>query len=391
MASNAILHGEDRGFFKAFPKVRAGKSGANLHRRLIVIHQLAADLMAAADAVELQHCLDSTLGGWLPSATIRLFSNPGNHHRRAAGSGDDPIGWTRGAGIPVIIENTLADLYPEEELHPPEANSRAIISLPLRSSGHVLGCLVIHSAKPGRFTPLDCYLASLVAAHVVSALENIFTRRQLREASRRYHEQEQKLMELHRQLQKLAHTDELTALYNKRRLQSQLENEVSRARRYGSKISCLMIDLDRFKPINDTHGHMAGDQVLAELGSIFRKSSRESDFIARYGGDEFTILLPQTDARGALCAAEKLRRKVEEHRFDLGNGQQVSLTLSIGVTTSPDQGPLDAHQIISRADEAMYLAKRAGGNAICASTCDEGGSRICQPAEPALTQLACSA
>jgi diguanylate cyclase (GGDEF)-like protein len=247
---------------------------------------------------------------------------------------------------------------------------------------------VIHTSRPKRFSPLDTRLAHLVAAHVSSALHNILTQQRLAEASCRLRDQERKLAEMVAQLQELAHKDDLTGLNNKRSLLAQLDSEISRSRRYGGELSCLMIDLDGFKPINDTFGHLAGDQVLRQLGDLFLSCCRDSDFIARYGGDEFTVVLPQTGAQGAACAAEKLRAKVKEHLFAVDTGQHVSLSLSIGVVTCSEKTRLESSEILARADAALYCAKRAGGDAIYAVNRFGSESRICQPDKSPLTQYA---
>jgi diguanylate cyclase (GGDEF)-like protein len=392
MALNSALHHEGSGYLKMLQKMRRGKNSAGLHRRLITIHQLASDLSATRDLDDLRACLTGAYARWLPGVIVRLFPNEEDRSTRNEGAPRDiALTWTRSAGSPIYIEDTVLSSDVDLGAPNPPPTYRSIMALPLRASGRVLGCLVLISPRPKRFMTLDYNLSLLVAAHVASALENVLTRQQLIETNSRLLDQEQELTALNRQLQELAHKDDLTGLYNKRRLLTQLDGEIARVRRYGGELSCLMTDLDGFKPINDSYGHIAGDEVLGQLGALFRSSCRDTDFIARYGGDEFTVLLPQTGAHGAACAAEKLRRKVNEHLFTLASGQLVSLTISIGIVTMPEDGQMDASEIIACADDALYCSKHSGGNAVFAADRRGAGSRICQPYESTLTHYACIA
>lgn len=165
------------------------------------------------------------------------------------------------------------------------------------------------------------------------------------------------------QLEELAILDELTGLYNRRYVLQRLGEEVLRARRYRLPLSCLMLDLDHFKRVNDTHGHLAGDAVLRQLGATLRLSVRSTDVVGRYGGEEFLVLLPQTPLSGARTLAERIRWVVEQTVFDAG-GVRVRCTVSIGVATAPQGEPPDLDRLVGAADEALYLAKRRGRNRV---------------------------
>lgn len=168
------------------------------------------------------------------------------------------------------------------------------------------------------------------------------------------------------QLEWLAHTDDLTGLVNRRHFLAQAELELSRSIRYGRQMSILMVDADLFKSINDLYGHAAGDSALKQLADIFRGTLRSADLAGRIGGEEFAILLPETDHEMAIELAQRLRRVVAESRVALKTGLQLQFTVSIGVSSliSRDDN-LDI--LIGLADKGLYLAKNAGRNKVCSS------------------------
>lgn len=164
------------------------------------------------------------------------------------------------------------------------------------------------------------------------------------------------------ELQRLAETDFLTGIANNRRFFEDGEREIQRARRYGHPLAALMLDLDHFKKVNDTYGHAAGDKVLVAMTDTFRRLLRDIDVFGRLGGEEFAILLPETDLAGGRATAERLRMAIAETQIDAGN-RTLKITISIGVTLlSPDDAGLDA--VLKRADDAMYEAKRHGRNRV---------------------------
>jgi diguanylate cyclase (GGDEF)-like protein len=153
-------------------------------------------------------------------------------------------------------------------------------------------------------------------------------------------------------------TDALTGLLNRYGLQRALQRELSEARRYARPLSCLLLDVDFFKAINDTHGHAAGDAALMQAARVLTESVRGSDVVCRYGGEEFLVLAPETDARGALSLAEKIRLSVSTRLFGDGGGRAFALTLSAGVAElRPGESGND---MIARADLALYQAKQYG-------------------------------
>ncbi|MBI4985447.1 MAG: diguanylate cyclase [Rhodocyclales bacterium] len=166
------------------------------------------------------------------------------------------------------------------------------------------------------------------------------------------------------ELEKLARTDALTALANRRWFMTLAEQELSRTLRYGGPLSIFMMDIDHFKHVNDTYGHQTGDLVLQKLGGVCRETLRDIDCVGRIGGEEFAVVLPQTDGVRALEVAERLRLTVERSALALERGLPLHFTLSIGVTTlAGSAANLDS--LLGQADDALYQAKRAGRNRVC--------------------------
>jgi diguanylate cyclase (GGDEF)-like protein len=170
-------------------------------------------------------------------------------------------------------------------------------------------------------------------------------------------------VDLHETVQRQAVTDELTGLFNHRRFQEVMAVEVERARRFGQEMGLIMLDIDNFKRVNDTYGHMQGDLVLREVAQVLRDSAREIDEPARYGGEEMTVALPQTDLDGAYRFAERVRRRIEGLELPLLEGDgTLRVTASVGaasLATAPGQ---DADSLVAAADAALYRAKRSGKN-----------------------------
>ncbi len=180
------------------------------------------------------------------------------------------------------------------------------------------------------------------------------------------------LREKNRQLHELSITDGLTGLFNRSYLTRILDNELERSRRHQSSFAVMMIDIDHFKRFNDTHGHLAGDNVLRETASVLTECVRSCDYVARFGGEEFLVLLPETGTDEAGQAGERIRAGVEEHFADREDHDPI--TVSVGVASFPDNGDeIDA--IVHAADEALYEAKRSGRNRRVVKPPTRGGRR----------------
>ena len=165
-------------------------------------------------------------------------------------------------------------------------------------------------------------------------------------------------------LEKLASTDSLTGCINRRVLIERLTSELERARRYNLVLSVLLMDLDRFKEVNDTFGHLIGDSVLSQLGELLRREVRSADSVARYGGEEFVIVMPETSIEGAIVFADRLRERVASHNFGAAGAEPLWITISVGVASYPDERVTSAESFIALADQALYQAKRDGRNLV---------------------------
>jgi diguanylate cyclase (GGDEF)-like protein len=168
------------------------------------------------------------------------------------------------------------------------------------------------------------------------------------------------------ELERLATHDGLTGLFNRRSFNALLDDEVSRTQRYGLAVSLLMVDIDHFKRINDSYGHQVGDAVLQQMGGLLANSARGVDKVCRYGGEEIALILPQTGAEEAANIGERLRARIAENAFDLGQDRPIPVTVSIGVAACPANAT-DSPTLVRAADEALYEAKQGGRNRVCGS------------------------
>jgi diguanylate cyclase (GGDEF)-like protein len=164
------------------------------------------------------------------------------------------------------------------------------------------------------------------------------------------------------QLERLANFDPLTSLYNRQAILGKLRELINRAQRYDEQLAVIMLDIDHFKKVNDCYGHLTGDDVLEKLANLIRANIRSTDIAGRYGGEEFIILLPHTDLLSARVVAERLRKMVENAEMKDSAGNTFCITVSQGIS-SWEAGD-DAHALISRADEALYQAKKNGRNRV---------------------------
>jgi len=240
-----------------------------------------------------------------------------------------------------------ADLSTDKRLPRREGEvSAAAIGFPLECRGRVVGALIAIDRAPStrepRFAPASLAVLKAVLEPGAIALDNALRMKRA---------------------EALSVTDDLTQLYNSRFLSQVLRRETKRAARSGRPLSLLFIDLDGFKSINDAHGHLFGSRALVEAAAVMRSCARETDALARFGGDEFALVLPETGSEGAFAVGERVRDKIAAHRFLSGDGLDIRLTVSVGVATLPDVAR-SAEQLIQAADQAMYWVKDHGRNGI---------------------------
>ncbi len=255
-------------------------------------------------------------------------------------------GWVAQQGEILLVRDIDED--PRFKAHPKNKRykTRSFISVPLKVDKKVIGVLNVtdkfSSAKI--FNEEDMRYLSLIAYHTVAQIENI---------------------RLCERLGSLAVTDPLTGVFNHRYFQEQMSLEIMRSQRYGHTLSLIMFDIDYFKQINDRNGHLAGDRVLKQASSIMRENIRHVDILCRYGGDEFVIILPDTDVEGALVVADKIRRSIEDLEIKTGEGgKEKILKVSVSGGVAGYQDVLSKADFLARVDETLYKAKAAGRNRV---------------------------
>jgi diguanylate cyclase (GGDEF)-like protein len=164
----------------------------------------------------------------------------------------------------------------------------------------------------------------------------------------------------------LSIVDDLTQLYNSRHFYNQLKMEIARANRYGQPLTLLLLDLDDFKQFNDAYGHIEGDRVLSRLGQVVKRCLRQTDSAYRYGGEEFTIMLPMTTSKDSAVTAERIRAELKEEIFSPVSGKDVHVTVSIGLEQYKSQEDMKA--FVHRVDQLMYQAKKNGKDRVCSES-----------------------
>jgi len=219
---------------------------------------------------------------------------------------------------------------------------QAVLAAPLLSGQKLLGAVSVNvDSRTHVFDIQDIYIIEMFAYQAAVAIENA---------------------NLYNEVQRLAITDELTGLSNRRALMEYAQNEFARTKRYRSSLSIIMFDLDRFKKLNDSYGHIAGDEVLRDIGKLCKAIFRNVDIIGRYGGEEFLVLLPETPLSEAVHTAERLRRAVEERRIPFKE-HHLQVTISLGVAEYvTEDNSID--MLIDRVDQAMYRAKTMSRNTV---------------------------
>jgi diguanylate cyclase (GGDEF)-like protein len=253
--------------------------------------------------------------------------------------GEGIAGWVARHGEPLLVPDVSRDdRFSAQVDRRSGFTTRSIICVPLKTREHTLGVIqLINGMDQGEFARTDLNILSTIADFAAIAIDNA------------------RLME---KVNQLTITDELTGLYNDRHFHTLLEYEIERARRSDTDLSLVFIDLDHFKQVNDTFGHLTGSRLLKEVGQVIRKKTRKINHPARYGGDEFVILLPGTDQEGALGMVNNLRQNLQDEDFRADDGTPLKVTASFGIATYPAHASTK-EELLRLADEAMYEVKKS--------------------------------
>jgi diguanylate cyclase (GGDEF)-like protein len=323
-------------------------------RRQLSRADVLADLLRAVNASlepeRVAEAMLSRFAEWLPASAVAVIGAlEGTGARTLAARGLEPryercahavAGWVLRTGEALLAADLARDRRAGVAEH------LAVIAYPLMGRGRPAGVFVGLDHQPSseapRLAPATRVALESALAAAGIALETA-ARVQRAEA--------------------LSVTDDLTSLYNSRYLSQVLRREVKRAGRSNRPLSLLFLDLDGFKSVNDSHGHLAGSRTLVEAATVIRMSARETDVVARFGGDEFALVLPDTGTPGAEAVAERVRERLAAHTFLADEGLDIRLTASVGVATLPDVAE-SAETLIQAADCAMYRVKAAGKNGV---------------------------
>lgn len=250
--------------------------------------------------------------------------------------GEGIAGWVLEKGRPVIVNDISEDgrFHDEASLHK-TLETASLMCVPIPGKGTVAGVVELINKTEGEFSGDDIAFMARASGHIGLALEKA---------------------SLYQKMTELAVTDDLTKLFNTRYLHRTIDVELERCNRSNTSVSLIFMDLDYFKNINDRYGHLVGSKVLVEVGQLLLKKLRSVDVVARYGGDEFVIVLPQTSLKFASQIAERLRRGIAETVFLKDSGYNIRITASFGVASYPERAK-SKEELIRLADEAMFKVK----------------------------------
>jgi diguanylate cyclase (GGDEF)-like protein len=322
---------------------------------LLVFHQLARSLTSSLDLdiilrtilEQMERFIDADM--W----TLLMLDEARNelYYALAAGNeeralrdlrvkvGEGVAGWVLEHGETLIVpEAENDDPRLQQTLAAEKRKVRSVIAIPLRGRKRVQGVIEILNPRAGQLSDYSIAFLHILSDHAAIAIENA------RDVAR---------------IQQLTITDDATGLFNVRHLYHELEQELDRGARQGRPVSLAFIDLDRFKLVNDVHGHLVGSELLGRIGARLQQLSRTQDKCFRYGGDEFVILLPNTGPTEALMLATDLHQELIRTHFHMKKGMELSISASVGLATCPPES-FAVHSIIGAADARMYAVKSNG-------------------------------
>jgi len=258
--------------------------------------------------------------------------------------GEGVAGWVAKTGRPLIVPSTKDEpLFTKKVDELSEFSTESIICIPMRIRNRVIGVIELINKKD--ISPLHKYdieVLSAVADYAAIALEN----------ARNYE-----------QIQKMTITDDLSELYNSRHLHKLLQDELDRSQKNNTSFSIIFFDLDSFKLVNDTHGHLVGSSLLSRIGKLVADTLEEGYCAARYGGDEFVVILPDTPKKEAVTFCKKLQQRLNSEKFLADKGLDIHITASFGISTFPDDAQTKC-EVLHLADERMYTIKDRNKNDI---------------------------
>ncbi|HXY30859.1 MAG TPA: diguanylate cyclase [Gemmatimonadaceae bacterium] len=339
-------------------------------RQLVdILHEVTGDfspeelyhilVRRVARAVSITHCsLILARPGDATGVVIAAYETPGLRHLEIQISRYPEIKAALESAQPVLIEDvSTSPLYSDVRREWAAAGTaipfRSVITLPFRLDGETAGVVFLRTIEGE--APLgrgDVEFADTVVSAAVGAIRRARTIESTRADKAR--------------LEVLALTDPLTQAHNRRALMERLASEVERVKRYSLSLSVLMVDLDHFKAVNDSYGHLVGDEVLRGVAHVLQREARAVDVVARYGGEEFVVVLPETGTEGAIAVAERIRARIAEHAPISGPAYEwLRVTVSIGVAILPSPRASTPEELIALADEALYRAKAEGRNRVC--------------------------
>lgn len=290
--------------------------------------------------------IDEATGDLILEKTSLNRNKTGRNKKIRLKSGEGIAGWVAHEGIPIVLPDVSQD---DRFCRRIDSSSRheakSLMCVPIRSKGNILGVFeIINNTSSGSFTRDDLTLFLRLVDHAAIAIE---------------------MTTIYQKMAEIAVTDDLTKLFNTRYLDRTLEIEITRSIRHKTSLSLIFMDIDHFKVINDNYGHLIGSKLLVEVGQILISRLRTIDIVARYGGDEFVMVLPQTAPGAALSIAERIRKAVEQHVFLKKEGYSLRMTASFGVASYPESAK-SKEDLLRLADEAMYRVKNQTRNGVYA-------------------------